>query len=72
MKIYGSTGKVSRTIKFNIVMDGLIALHGGLHLLQPVMSAEAFGYLSVILAVVVAMGNKYLRAITTEPLKEKP
>lgn len=69
MKIKGSTGKVSRTIKFNILMDGLIALHGSMHLLEPVMSDKVFGITSVALAVVTTMGNKYLRAITTGPLK---
>ena len=68
MKFKGSTGKLSRTIKFNLVMDGIIALHGSLHYLQPVMSDKTFGVLSVVLAVTIAMGNKYYRAVTTGPL----
>lgn len=70
MKLKGSTGKLSRTIKFNMVMKGLAAAHLSLQLLQPSMTAETFGYVSLGLAVAIAMGNEYLRTKTTGPLHD--
>lgn len=70
MKLKGTTGKMSRTIKFNLLMKGIAAAHTSMQLLQPVMSPEVFGYVSVGLAVTIAMGNEYLRTLTTGPLHD--
>ena len=60
----------SRTIRFNMIMTALGAFHGSVHLLQPFFSQEVFNAVFLILAVVVPVGNMYLRTITTKPIGE--
>lgn len=68
VKLKGSTGKMSRVIKFNLFMKGLTAVHGSLHMVAPLMTTEQFAIVSIVLLFVVTTGNEYLRTLTTGPL----
>jgi hypothetical protein len=52
---------------FNMVVAGLAALEGSFAFLQPYLPGDVFAYFTVILIV----GNKILRVLTTEPLAAK-
>ena len=61
----------SKTIIFNVLMAGIEFLHGSVQLFSPVVSAETFAIISLVLGTVHGMGGVYLRTITTKPLSEK-
>jgi len=70
MKIKGSTGKTSRTMIFNWVIEFLIAVNAGLYLIKDLMTAETFAIISFVLLVSTTTGNKILRKSTTGPLHD--
>lgn len=58
----------SRTLLFNSIMAGLMALEASFSLLQPVLPGDIYAWFSVILIV----GNKVLRVFfTTQPINCK-
>ena len=61
----------SKTIIFNILMAGIEFLHGSVQLFSPVVSAETFAIISLVLGTIHGMGGVYLRTITTQALSEK-
>ena len=54
----------SKTLIFNAVALGLITFEANMHYLQPMLSTDVYG----VIAVVLAVGNKVLRFVTTQPL----
>lgn len=57
----------SKTINFAAVLAMFGAAQANLQALQEIISPAAYGYLTIVFAVVVAL----LRAVTTQPLSEK-
>lgn len=68
MKLLGTNGKMSRTIKFNLIMGALEAAMGSLHLFQSFLLPEQFAIVTMVLGIVHGVGGIYLRTITTTPL----
>ena len=58
----------SKTVWFNVIMAGVEAAHGVIHLFNGILSAEHFAIVSMVLGVVHAMGGVYLRTITNVPI----
>jgi hypothetical protein len=52
----------SKTIWFNIIVAGLVALEASFSMLQPLLPANSYGVLATILAI----GNAVLRVISTQ------
>lgn len=57
----------SKTLMFNAAVAGMVGLEGAFSLLQPYLPGDVYAYFTVILIV----GNKILRVITTQPLADK-
>jgi hypothetical protein len=57
----------SKTINFALLLAALGAAQANLPMVQAFVTPEVYGYLTLAIAVVVAV----LRAITTKPLSEK-
>ncbi len=58
--------KRSRTLWFNATVASLITFEASLHLLQPFVSADVYGLFALLLAV----GNTFLRVITSEGISK--
>ena len=59
----------SKTIIFNILMAGVEAAHGSIHLLAPVLTDGQFAAVTIVVGMIHGMGGVYLRFITREPIK---
>lgn len=57
----------SKTMVFNAVVAGLAALEASFSVLQPFVPGDVYAWFTVALIV----GNKVLRVLTTQPLKDK-
>jgi len=57
----------SKTMLFNMFVALAAGLEGAFSLLQPFLPGDVFAYFTVILIV----GNKVLRVVTTQPLTDK-
>jgi hypothetical protein len=54
----------SKTLRFNVVMAGLLVLEANFAVLQPYLSGSVYAWFSTVLAV----GNAMLRVVTTASL----
>jgi hypothetical protein len=61
----------SKTIIFNVLMGGIEALHASIQLFEPIVTADHFALISVVLGIIHGMGGVYLRTITNVPLSNK-
>ena len=61
----------SKTVKFNVIMAGIEALHGSLALLSPMFTPDTFAIITVAIGMIHGMGGVYLRTITTQALTDK-
>lgn len=52
----------SKTVWFNIIVAGLVALEASFAMLQPLLPVNAYGVLTTVLAV----GNAMLRVISSQ------
>jgi len=54
----------SKTLWFNLLVTGLVALEASFSMLQPMLPVNTYGILTVVLAV----GNAFLRVISSTSL----
>jgi len=67
IKKYISGGIKSRTLWFNAIIAGFLSLEASFGILQPFISGDVYAWSSIVLIV----GNKILRVLTTKPILEK-